>query len=800
MKKITICLLACLGFLMTEAQDAGKHSRAKIILKDKDMEILHDLGLEVDHGVFMKGEYIINEFSVRELEQVKAAGFEYEIIIDDLGSYYREQNKPENIAIRNRGAADCDLQDSGLTDFAVPEDFNLGTFGGFYTYEEMLAELDEMAAAYPNLLTPRTAISETLTHEGRKIFWLKISDNPTMDETEPEVLYTALHHSREPNSLSQMIFYMWYLLENYETNDEVKYLIDHTEMYFVPCINPDGYVYNVEQYFNGGNFFWRKNRRDNGDGTMGVDLNRNYGYEWGHDNSGSSTNPESETYRGIEPFSEPETQNVRDFCNAHEFQICLNYHTYGNLLIYPWGYSDSPTSESATFFAFGEAMTRENDFLAGTVTETVGYTANGVSDDWMYGETETKPAIYSMTPEVGSGNYGFYPPEDVIIDLCKSVMLQNLTTAHLVLNYGLAEDLTADIYTATTDAFSYNLRKYGLGSGALTVSIAPVSDNIASVGAANVHDLAHLEFAEAEITMELAEGIVAGDEIVFELQIDNGLYTARDTIVKTYGEEFDDAQTVFSDEGNDLSQWSTTDEWGITTNEFYSAPSSITDSPNGAYDNNTNNRLVLAEPIDLSNAEEAKLVFHAKWNIEDYYDYVQVEASASPFGFDPLCGIYTVPGSEEQDFGEPVYEGTQNDWVQEEMDLVDYLGDDLYLRFRLRSDGGLELDGFYFDDLEIQLRTDGMTTTQQLFAEDFILYQRPNPVKDVAVIGWRNNNNPSGYLNIYDATGRLVKDIALDAKFGNELEIDTDDWAAGVYYYKIIMAEGETEARKLVKM
>lgn len=86
---------------------------------------------------------------------------------------------------------------------------------------------------------------------------------------------------------------------------------------------------------------WRKNRRDNLDGTFGIDLNRNYGYNWGFDDDGSSPFTGDETYRGTVPFSEPETQIMRDFVNSRSFRIALNYHTFGNLLIYPWGYDYS---------------------------------------------------------------------------------------------------------------------------------------------------------------------------------------------------------------------------------------------------------------------------------------------------------------------------------------------------------------------------------------------------------------------------------------------------------------------------
>lgn len=109
----------------------------------------------------------------------------------------------------------------------------------------------------------------------------------------------------------------------------------------------------------------------NYDNSYGVDLNRNYGYQWGFDNIGSSFTPQSGVYRGTGPFSEPETKAVRDFCYQRKFVTALNYHTYGNLLVHPWGYSDTPTAEAATFDAFAEAMTLQNNFRAGTGTETV---------------------------------------------------------------------------------------------------------------------------------------------------------------------------------------------------------------------------------------------------------------------------------------------------------------------------------------------------------------------------------------------------------------------------------------------
>ena len=129
--------------------------------------------------------------------------------------------------------------------------------GGYLTYSEMLSELDDMAQQYPNLITVKTPIHNFLTHENRPIYHVKISDNPNSNESEANVLYTAIHHAREPMSLMENIFFMWYLLENYNTNLEVKYLVDNNQMFFVPCINPDGYIYNEITDPNGGGM-WRK--------------------------------------------------------------------------------------------------------------------------------------------------------------------------------------------------------------------------------------------------------------------------------------------------------------------------------------------------------------------------------------------------------------------------------------------------------------------------------------------------------------------------------------------------------------
>ncbi|MCE3260457.1 MAG: C-terminal target protein, partial [Bacteroidetes bacterium] len=401
MKRITLLLFAALIFTAKSqngfkdfrqpfttvkqikgSETSPKYYKVKMSGGDNLALQLLRLGITIDHSDAHKGQ-IIAEISESELAVLKKSSIGHEVLVSDLARYYEERNTAD-LAGKLFLPPLCNAP--AIT---KPTYFHLGSMGGFFTYDEMKQILDSMALLYPNLISVKQALNP-LSIEGRELWMVKISDNPSMDEAEPEVLYNSLHHAREAASLSQLIFYMWYLLENYATNPDIQATINNTELYFVPCVNPDGYVYNQTTNPNGGGM-WRKNRKVNGGGTFGVDLNRNYGHNWGYDNVGSSNNPSSDTYRGTAAFSEPETQAMKNFCESRQFVTALNAHTYGNLLIYPWGYLPSIyTPDSATFVHWGVLLTEDSRFLYGTGDQTVGYVTNGDSDDWMYGEQSSK--------------------------------------------------------------------------------------------------------------------------------------------------------------------------------------------------------------------------------------------------------------------------------------------------------------------------------------------------------------------------------------------------------------------------
>lgn len=424
---IMLLLMAITNLAFSQQQ---KYYRVKIYTGANTLAQLSSLGVTIDHGDVEERKHFISEFSEAELALIKKSGAKYEVLIEDMSNWYQLRNKgvvgQEDIS-QSKQAADCN--------FTTPSNFTLGSMGGFYTYDEMLAVLDNMRTKFPSLITRKKVVSNTIkTTEGSPLYIVKISDNPGKTESETKVLYTALHHAREPMSAMQLITYMWYLLENYNTNADVKNIVDNAELYFIPCVNPDGYIYNQTTNPNGGGM-WRKNRSNNTGGTKGVDLNRNYGYEWGYDNIGSSNQSSSDTYRGPSAFSEPETQCIKQLCQRMKFTAAINNHSYSNLLIYPWGYKPNfTTPDQAVFAAWSADMTECNNFQAGTPNQTVGYTANGSSDDWMYGEQTEKPKIIAFSPETGSLLDGFWPAKTKIESLSKKNLDMNLSFARQAIN------------------------------------------------------------------------------------------------------------------------------------------------------------------------------------------------------------------------------------------------------------------------------------------------------------------------------------------------------------------------------
>ena len=275
------------------------------------------------------------------------------------------------------------------------------TMGGFRTLSEIWDAVDSLISEYPGIVSSKINIGTT--GEGRPIYAIRLSDNPNIDEGEPAVLFTGLHHAREPMGPHLLLYTMQEMAANYGSDPVITELVDERETWFVLIVNPDGYAYNEAIEPNGGGL-WRKNRRPHGGGVFGVDLNRNYGYQWGLDDLGSSPDSTSATFRGHEAFSEPETRALRNFCIAHpNIRIGFNYHSYSNLLLYPWGYVAEFAPDHQLFAAIADSATSFNGYAPGPGWGL--YLTNGDYDDYEYGAL----GILSFTPEVGNSGDFFWP-------------------------------------------------------------------------------------------------------------------------------------------------------------------------------------------------------------------------------------------------------------------------------------------------------------------------------------------------------------------------------------------------------
>ena len=439
----------------------------------------------------------------------------------------------------------------------------------------------------------------------------------------------------------------------------------------------------------------------------------------------------------------------------------------------------------------------ENGYTFGPGYTTI-YATNGGSDDWMYGEQTTKDLIYAYTPEVGDGTVGFWPTVDQIIPLCQENMYQNLMAAIFCGPYAVARDLSPSIVEKPTGMFFFELQRLGLEDGATyTVSIEPVNDAIASVSSPFEYtDLEMLETTSAAFTYTLKEDIQSGEVIKYLLSVNNGLATFSDTITKFYGTPL----VIFEDSATNFNKWNS-NKWNTTTQQYHSPARSIADSPNGEYGNNENNQITLVDPIDLDGAVYASLSYWAKWDIEAGYDYVMVLVSNNNGqSWTAMNGKYTHPGNSNQTFGEPVYDGTQDSWVKEEISLAQFIGQQIKIRFVLVSDVYVTGDGYFFDDMEVTVIDQATGIGDgSLKTSSGLLSVHPNPASDVVTVEFVpaqiSFGNPT--FSIYSLTGQTVYQSSLKQENGM-VNIDVSSWTEGMYFYCLSVDHSILSSGKLI--
>lgn len=339
----------------------------------------------------------IQATTVEERTALASEGYDIVSVEDDrvivLGSVDQlAKAKAKNILLAQYGL--------GLSPFDFPQ-----ADQKFYNYQEMTIELEAMAAQFPELAT-LTSLGSTV--EQRQIWMMRLSVN---SDVKPAAVFMGGHHAREHVSMEIPVRLIRYLLEEYEKkNPRVVSILNNYEVFIIPRLNADGADFDVA---TGSYRSWRKNRTKNSDGVFGVDLNRNYGYGWG--GAGASVFTKDETYRGPSAFSEPETQAIKSWIEqTPQISVLLSYHTFSQLVMWPWGHLSGKISEAKDLNVF-ETMGKKMAAMTGYRPMKSGdlYLASGDTCDWAYGEH----GIFAFTFELDPRNFwdgGFYPGYGIV--------------------------------------------------------------------------------------------------------------------------------------------------------------------------------------------------------------------------------------------------------------------------------------------------------------------------------------------------------------------------------------------------
>ena len=675
-----------------------------------------------------------------------------------------------------------------------------------------------------------------------EILALKVSDNPDILEDEPSVYYLGDHHARETISVEVPLHILDYILSNYGTDDQITEDINNKQIWFVPMVNPNGSKIVLDET----DVWWRKNIRDNnengefdsnyasGQGDDGVDPNRNYGFEWG--NTGATDQISGVTYHGPNEFSEPETQATRDFIRENNFVGGISYHSYGEMVLYPFGYAD------LTFAPDNNALSELGNSMA-ELTPQINENGNyesfngwelypcmGGSDDWAYGEQ----SVFAYTVELAEQ---FIPASDLIEQICEDNLAAALLLLHrsdqsvltgLVTDANTGEPLEAKItidqvdnygsfkepYTCEPNFGRYyrfllegeyhvtishpNYQSVGQnivvsdeGQTVLDVALQPsigFFENYMSIGNSENEPIANATITIENTDYENCEFDEFGG-LSYSLPV--GVY---DCVITT--EENGILPTkIFSDMYYDVSEYKTfisefsdsfedgiqdtwnNNNWTFTDQESALGSFSLCDSY-GDYGNNETNIIEIDQLFDFEgDRPDLALSFYTKYSIEEGYDFCRVqikEEGGSWIALDNIDGVA--------------------DWHQVYYDLDYYIDKPFRIRFVFESDGGVTDDGIYIDGLHIVTSESCFTENNEDSVESIAseLHNYPNPFNPKTTIQFNLKNSSSVNLAVYNVKGQKVKTL-INKKI--EAGVHKIEWngtdsenrkvGSGVYFYKL---------------
>ncbi|CAN9499005.1 unnamed protein product [Ophioblennius macclurei] len=324
-------------------------------------------------------------------------GIEYSVMIEDLQAMLDEEQEEMDSAARN-------------AEFFSTDSFD---FTNYHTLSEIYSFQDMLVAENPGLVS-KIVIGES--YQGRDLNVLKFS---TGGSNRRAIWIDTGLHSREWITTASGLWFAKKIVTDYGRDPTLTAILNQMDIFLEIVANPDGYYYT-----HNSNRMWRKTRKPNsGSSCVGVDPNRNW--DAGYGGTGSSSNPCSETYRGPSVHSESEVKAIVEFVKSHNLKAFLSIHSYSQMLLYPYGYTNTPVKDQAELHSVAQKAVNALTSLYGTRYEygntmEVIYQASGVTTDWSY-----KQGIkYSYTFELrDTGRYGFALPASQILPTAQETWL-----------------------------------------------------------------------------------------------------------------------------------------------------------------------------------------------------------------------------------------------------------------------------------------------------------------------------------------------------------------------------------------
>jgi len=308
----------------------------------------------------------------------------------------------------------------------------------YHTYGEILREVNALQQTFPDLVQ-RIQIGTTTRHQ-QPIYAVKVSRDVKRFDARPAILINGCHHSNELLGAEICTAALHEFVEKYGTDPDVTQWVDIFQIYIVPVVNVDGH----DIVTSGQDPRWRKNARDTDSNgvvnfTDGVDINRNYDFNWAH---GGSGDPSSERYRGPFPFSESEPRALALFAQQKRFVLSITYHSQGEVIYYPWTWGGRKAPDDALLTEIARGLAGSIPTMRGDSSYKAEYGAGlvGQSYPWLYGRAGT----FDFVVETGKGA-SIFPPYEV-----EGIVQANLKGIHYILRRAEGPGLAVRVTDATT--------------------------------------------------------------------------------------------------------------------------------------------------------------------------------------------------------------------------------------------------------------------------------------------------------------------------------------------------------------